>query len=137
MIKITWATFFKWQHVSSQLSSTEPTFPRESKCLRWFLSSEIFGNPMFIPSAPGKPGDFFPLQNASPCYRTRLVIFNFTAKQKGKQAGDPLRYLPVRVLQQQGWSGVAVGGVCPFSHWDRSEIQGSQLFSLIIKVLVS
>ena len=62
---------------------------------------------------------------------------SFAAKQMGKQGNNPLRYLPASVLEQQGRSVVAVGVVCPFSHWARSEIQGSQLFSLIMKILVS
>ena len=58
-------------------------------------------------------------------------------RQEGKEANDPVRYLPASILKQQGWSIVAIGVVCPFSHWARSEIQGNQLFSLIMKILIS
>lgn len=99
------------QHFQGRVSGPGVSYHQES--LKTLLQ--------FNPKTPGKPGDFLPLQNAWPCYRTRLVIFNFAAKQMGRQAGDPIRYLPARVLEQQEWSDVAIGEVCPPSHWARSE----------------
>lgn len=63
----------------------------------WKLYSKL------IPRAPGRPGDFFPHQNASPCYRTKPIISNFTpTRWKSKQMTPQFIFLSVSLSRRDG-----------------------------------
>lgn len=77
----------------------------------WKLYSKL------ILSAPGRPGDFFPHQNASPCYGTKPVISNFTPTiWKSKQMTPQLIFLSVPLSGRDGVyckrSGLSISFYC-------------------------